>query len=71
MKIDIWFYNGKYTRCNAPSFPRDIVISKEDEAVWAEYLTKKISELISPEAMESPEFKAAENKVRKEVERSH
>lgn len=69
MKIDIWFYDGKYTRCNAPSFPRDIEISMENEAVWAEYLTKKIPELITPEAMETPEFKAAEKKVRKEIDR--
>lgn len=70
MKIDIWFFDGKYNRCYAPTFPKDVEISKEDEAVWAEYLTKKIGGLITPEAMKSSEFKTAAEKVRKDRERS-
>lgn len=69
MKIDIWFDDGRCSRCYAPSFDRDLVIAKEDEAVWAEYLTKKIGELLTPDAVDTPEFKAAEEKVRKDRER--
>ena len=70
MKIDIWFDDGRCSRCYAPSFDRNLVIAKEDEQVWAEYLTKKISELLTPDAIETPEFKAAVEKVRKERERA-
>ncbi len=37
--------------------------------MWAEYLMKKIGELLTPEAIDTPEFKAAEEKVRKDRER--
>ena len=70
MKIDIWFDDGRCSRCYAPSFDRNLVIAKEDEQVWAEYLTKKIGELLSPDAVDTPEFKAAEFKVRKDRERA-
>lgn len=66
MKIDIWFNDGRCSRCCTPAFARDLVIAKEDELVWAEYLTKKIGELLTPDAIDTPEFKAAEEKVRKD-----
>ena len=56
MKIDIWFDDGRCSRCYAPSFDRNLVIAKEDEQVWAEYLTKKIGELLTPDAVDTPEF---------------
>ncbi len=68
MKIEILFNFGNYTRRITPSFPNDNVIAEEDEAVWAEYLTKKIAGLITTEALETPEFKAAQNKVNKDIE---
>ena len=63
MKIDIWFNDGRCSRCNAPSFARNLVIAKEDEPVWAEYLTKKIGELLTLDAIETHEFKSAVEKV--------
>lgn len=69
MKIDIWFDDGRCSCCYVPSFDRNLVIAKEDEQVWAEYLTKKIGELLTPNAVETPEFKAAVEKVRKDRER--
>lgn len=69
MKIDIWFNDGRCTRCYAPSFDRNLVIAKEDEPVWAEYLTKKIGELLTPDAIEATGFKAAQEK-RKDRERA-
>ena len=70
MKIDIWFNDGRCSRCYAPSFDKNLVIAKEDEQVWAEYLTKKISELLTPDAVDTSEFKAAVEKVRKEREKA-
>ena len=70
MKIDIWFDDGRCSRCNAPSFARDLIIAKENEPVWAEYLTKKIGELLTPDAVDTPEFKAAVEKVRKDREKA-
>jgi uncharacterized protein YbaA (DUF1428 family) len=70
MKIDIWFNDGRCSRCYAPSFDRNLVIAKEDEPVWAEYLTKMIGELLTPDAIETLEFKAAVEKVRKDRERA-
>ena len=70
MKIDIWFDDGRRSLCYAPSFDRNLVIAKEDEQVWAEYLTKKIGELLTPDAVDTPEFKAAMEKVRKDRERA-
>lgn len=70
MKIDIWFNDGRCSRCYTPAFAKDLVIAKEDEPVWAEYLTKKIGELLTPDAIDTPEFKAAEEKVRKDRERA-
>ena len=70
MKIDVWFDDGRCSRCYAPSFDRNLVIAKEDEQVWAEYLTKKIGELLTPDAVDTHEFKAAEFKVRKDRERA-
>ena len=70
MKIDIWFNDGRCSRCYAPSFARNLVIAKEDEPVWAEYLTKKIGELLTSDAVDTPEFKAAVEKVRKDRERT-
>ena len=70
MKIDIWFGDGRCSRCYAPSFDRNLVIAKEDEQVWAEYLTKKIGEMLTPDAVDTPEFKMAEEKVRKDRERA-
>lgn len=70
MKIDIWFDDGRCSCCYAPSFDRNLVIAKEDEQVWAEYLTKKIGELLTPDAVDTPEFKVAEDKVRKDRERA-
>lgn len=70
MKIDIWFNDGRCSRCYTPSFDRNVAIAKEDETIWAEYLTKKIGELITPEAKKSTEFKAAAEKVRKDRERA-
>lgn len=70
MKIDIWFNDGRCSRCYAPSFDRNLVIAKEDEPVWAEYLTKKIGELLTPDAINTLEFKSAVEKVRKERERA-
>lgn len=70
MRIDIWFNDGRCSRCYSPSFDRNLVISKEDEPIWAEYLTKKIGELLTPEAQETLEFKAAEEKVRGDLERA-
>lgn len=69
MKIDIWFDDGRCSRCYTPAFARDLFIAKDDEAVWAEYLMKKIGELLTPDAIDTPEFKAAEEKVRKDRER--
>ena len=43
---------------------------KEDEQVWAEYLTKKIGKLLTPDAVDTPEFKMAVEKVRKDRERA-
>lgn len=37
--------------------------------MWAEYLMKKIGELLTPDAIDTPEFKVAEEKVRKDRER--
>lgn len=70
MKVDIWFNDGRCSRCYAPSFDRNLVVAKEDEQVWAEYLTKKIGELLTPDAVDTPDFKAAEEKVRKDRERA-
>ena len=70
MKIDIWFDDGRCSCCYAPSFDRNLVIAKEDEQVWAEYLTKKIGELLTPDVVETPEFKMAVEKVRKDRERA-
>lgn len=70
MKIDIWFNDGRCSRCYAPSFDKNLVIAKEDEQLWAEYLTKKISELLTPDAVDTSEFKAAVEKVRKEREKA-
>ena len=70
MKIDIWFDDGRCSCCYAPSFDRNLVIAKEDEQVWAEYLTKKIGELLTPDAVDTPEFKMAVEKVRKDRERA-
>lgn len=70
IKIDIWFDDGRCSCCFAPSFDRNLVIAKENEQVWAEYLTKKIGELLTPDAVDTPEFKAAEEKVRKDRERA-
>ena len=70
MKIDIWFNDGRCTRCYAPSFVRNLVIAKEDEPIWAEYITKKIGELLTPDAVDSLEFKATVEKVRKDRERA-
>lgn len=70
MKIDIWFNDCRCSRCNAPSFARDLVIAKEDEPVWAEYLTKKIGEMLTPDAVDTPEFKAAVEKVRLDREKA-
>lgn len=70
MKIDIWFDDGRCSRCYAPSFDRNLVIAKEDEPVWAEYLTKKIGEFLTPDAIETTEFKAAKEKVLKDKERA-
>lgn len=70
MKIDIRFDDGRCTCCYAPSFDRNLVIAKEDEQVWAEYLTKKIGELLTPDAVDTPDFKAAEEKVRHDRERA-
>ena len=70
MKIDIWFDDGRCSCCYAPSFDRNLVIAKEDEQVWAEYLTKKIGELLTPDAVDTPEFKMAVEKVRKDRERT-
>ena len=70
MKIDIWFDDGRCSRCFAPSFDRNLVIAKEDEPIWAEYLTKKIGELLTPDAVDTPEFKMAEEKVRKDRDRA-
>lgn len=70
MKIDIWFNDGRCSRCYAPSFARDLVIAKEDEPVWAEYLVKKIGEFLTPDAIETTEFKAAKEKVLKDKERA-
>lgn len=70
MKIDIWFNDGRCTRCYAPSFDRNLVIAKEDEPIWAEYITKKIGELLTPDAVDSLEFKATVEKVRKDRERA-
>ena len=70
MRIDIWFNDGRCSRCYAPSFDRNLVIAKEDEPVWAEYLTKKIGELLTPDVIVTPEFKAAVEKVRKDRERA-
>ncbi len=70
MKIDIWFDDGRCSCCYSPSFDRNLVIAKEDEQVWAEYLTKKIGELLTPDAVDTPEFKMAEEKVRKDRERA-
>ena len=71
MKIDIWFNNGRCSCYYAPSFSKGLFIAKEDEQVWAEHLTKKIGELLTPDAIEAPEFKAAEDKVRKNRESDH
>ena len=70
MKIDIWFDDGRCSCCYAPSFDRNLVIAKEDEQIWAEYLTKKIGELLTSDAVDTPEFKMAEEKVRKDRERA-
>lgn len=70
MKIDIWFNDGRCTRCYASSFDRNLVIAKEDEPIWAEYITKKIGELLTPDAVDSLEFKATVEKVRKDRERA-
>lgn len=69
MKIDIWFDDGRCSRCYVPAFARNLAIARVDEPVWAEYLMKKIGELLTPEAIDTPEFKAAEEKVRKDRER--
>ena len=71
MKIDIWFNDGRCSRCYAPTFARNLVIAKEDEPLWAEYLTKKIGELLIPDAIDTPEFQAAGEKVRKNRESDH
>lgn len=70
MKIDIWFDDGRCSQCYAPSFDRNLVIAKEDEQVWAECLTKKIGELLTPDAVDTPEFKVAVEKVRKDREKA-
>ena len=70
MKIDIWFGDERRSCCYAPSFDRNLVIAKEDEQVWAEYLTKKIGELLTPDAVDTLEFKATVEKVRKDRERA-
>lgn len=70
MKIDVWFDDGRCSRCYAPALDGNLVIEKEDEPVWAEYLTKKIGELLTPDAIDTPEFKAADEKVRKDRERA-
>ena len=70
MKIDIWFDDGRCSCCYAPSFDRNLVIAKEEEQVWAEYLTKKIGELLTPDAVNTPEFKAAVEMVRKDQEKA-
>ena len=70
MKIDIWFNDGRCSRCYAPTFARNLVIAKEDEPVWAEYLTKKIGELLTPDAVDTQDFKAAVEKVLKDKERA-
>ena len=70
MKIDIWFNDGRCSRCYAQSFARNLVIAKEDEQVWAEFLTKKIGALLTPDAVNTPEFKAAVEKVRKDQEKA-
>lgn len=59
MKIDVCFDDDRCSRCYMPSFDRNLVIAKEDEQVWAEYLTKKIGELLTPDADDTPELKAA------------
>ena len=46
------------------------MIAKEDEPIWAEYITKKIGELLTPDAVDSLEFKATVEKVRKDRERA-
>ncbi len=70
MKIDIWFNDGRCSRCYVPAFARNLAIARVDEPVWAEYLMKKIGELLTPEAIDTPEFKAAEEKVLKDRERA-
>lgn len=70
MKIDIWIHDSKGLRGYAPSFDRNLVIAEEDEPIWAEYLIKKISELLTPEAIDTPEFKEAAEKVRKDREKA-
>lgn len=70
MKIDIVFGDGRYSRCSLPSLVGDLVIAEEDEAVWAEYLSNKVGELITPDAINTPEFKAAKEKVLKDREKA-
>lgn len=63
--MDIGFFDGKNKRWRNPLIPRNLV-TVENEAVWGEYLSRKIGELVTLETMESAEFKAAERKVREE-----
>jgi len=65
LTIDIEFFDGKNKRWCNPLIPRNLV-TVENEAVWGEYLSRKIGELVTLETMESAEFKAAERKVREE-----
>jgi len=68
MKIEIRFNDGISSKCHALSISDDQVITKDNEAVWVEYITKKISGLITPETMASTEFRSAEDKVRKDLD---
>ena len=63
--------DGRCSCYYALSFSKGLLIAKEDEQVWAEHLTKKIGELLTPDAIETTGFKMAEEKVRKNRESDH
>ena len=68
MQISIQISDVANDRSNKVATSEDSVLTSESEAVWREYLTKKIWDLITPEAMETPEYKAAEEKIQKKRE---
>lgn len=68
MHITIQISDGPDDRSNKVATSEDSVLTSENEAIWREYLTKKIWDLITPEAMETPEYKAAEEKIQKKRE---